>query len=437
MNKKGIRWLYGELPGLVSRGILTEQTAGQLREHYGDLGEERRSSVALVVCSVLGATLVGLGIILLLAHNWEFMARGTRTAVAFAPMLCGQALVAYTLAYKRQSTAWAEGAGTFLSLSIGACIALIGQTYQIPGDFGAFLLTWALLGLPLVYLLNASLPAILYMAALTGWAAYEQSERGPTEWFWMLLLLVLPHIAVAYRKDQFGVRSMWLTWSFSATLCAATGIVLEKSLPGLWIMVYSSLFTAMYLGGVEWAGPSKGFWQRPLRTIGGAGICVLALILSFEGPWRGIGWNYYRSGPEFDTLGTVLDLTVLTLYTVVAAVLLVKVLGSPNRLSAVLGITPIVATIGYVLVSAYELETPAMLLYNVYMLALGVGVTALGLQLERLGTLNAGLAILAAWIVARFFDIEMDFVARGVAFILLGVGFLGANLAMLRRRRTA
>lgn len=437
MSKKGIRWLYGELPELVSRGLLTEETARLLRDHYGDPGEEQRIPLARIVISTLGATLVGLGIILLLAHNWEFMSRGVRACVAFAPLLTGQALVAYTIARKQRAPIWAESTGVFLALSIGACIALIGQTYQIPGDLGVFLLTWSLLGLPLVYLLNASLPAVLYMAGMTGWAIYRESTQGVPEWFWLLLLLIAPHIAIAYRQDRFGLRSTWLTWAFCATLCVATGVVLEKSLPGLWIVVYSSLFTAMYLGGVVWTGPSKAFWQHPLRTIGGWGICVMALLLTFEWPWREVGWYHYHSGIASDTLGLAHDLAVLALYTVVAVVLLVKVLGSANRLPAILGVTPIVATLGFVMASAYELETPPMLLYNGYLLALGVGVTALGLQLGRLGTLNAGLAIMAAWIVARFFDSDMDFVARGIVFILLGAGFLGANLAMLRRRRTA
>ncbi|MCC6487664.1 MAG: DUF2157 domain-containing protein [Candidatus Hydrogenedentes bacterium] len=437
VSKKGIRWLYGELPDLVSRGLLTEDAAQRLRDHYGNPEEERRLPIALIVCSVLGATLVALGIILMLAHNWEFMSRGVRTFVAFAPLLTGQALAAYAIARKSCSPVWAESTGAFLALSIGACIALIGQTYQIPGDLGAFLLTWALLGLPLVYLLNASVPAVLYMAGMTGWAIYRESTNDPSEWYWLLLLLVVPHITIAYREDRFGLRSTWLTWAFCATLCVATGFVLERSLPGLWIVVYSSLFTSIYLGGVVWAGPAKAFWRRPLRTIGGVGICVMALLLSFEWPWHEVGWYHYHSGIESETLGLVHDLAVLALYTVVAVVLLVKVLGSANRLPAVLGVTPIVATLGYVMASAYELETPPMLLYNGYLLALGVGVTALGLQLGRLGTLNAGLAIMAAWITARFFDSDMDFVTRGIVFILLGAGFLGANLAMLRRRRTA
>ena len=41
---------------------------------------------------ILGAVLIGGGIILLLAHNWEQLGRPARVAVAFAPLVLSQAL---------------------------------------------------------------------------------------------------------------------------------------------------------------------------------------------------------------------------------------------------------------------------------------------------------------------------------------------------------
>jgi hypothetical protein len=47
---------------------------------------------------------------------------------------------------------------------------------------------------------------------------------------------------------------------------------------------------------------------------------------------------------------------------------------------------------------------------------------------------NTGLLVLSALIIARFFDSDLSFLARGVAFILLGAGFLTANVVILRRK---
>jgi uncharacterized membrane protein len=435
MSKKAIRWLYDELPGLVGEGVISPEAADRLRARYGDVSDSNRTSIALIVCSVLGATLVGLGIILVLAHNWEFLSRPQRTVLSFAPLVSAQILVAYALWRKPDSVAWCEGSGTFLTFSIGASIALIGQTYQIPGDFGAFMLTWTLLTLPLVYLLNASVPAVLYMAGITAWSGYQQVEHGYAEAFWLLALLLAPHLWQSFRRDSFGIRSTWLSWAGALTLCVATGITLERSLPGLWILIYTSLLAFLYLAGVVWVGSSRALWRRPFRTVGGVGIVVMAVLLSYEWPWERIGWNHYRTGADFDMLGNLSDLVLLAALFTAAMIMLGRTIRGADKLCGVLGVSPIIALIAYVLSATIEAPIPAMLLYNGYVLALGIGILLIGIQAERLGTLNFGLAVLAVWVTARFFDSDMDFVTRGLVFIVLGSAFLAANLTMLRRRR--
>ena len=50
---------------------------------------------------------------------------------------------------------------------------------------------------------------------------------------------------------------------------------------------------------------------------------------------------------------------------------------------------------------------------------------------------NGGMLILAAVILARFFDADLGFIARGVAFIALGAGFLAVNVVMMQKRGAA
>ena len=71
MNQKAIRWLYDELPRLVAQGVLTPDTETRLRAHYGPLEAPRPARLAVIVFGVLGALLIGAGVILVLAHNWE------------------------------------------------------------------------------------------------------------------------------------------------------------------------------------------------------------------------------------------------------------------------------------------------------------------------------------------------------------------------------
>jgi len=74
-----------------------------------------------------------------------------------------------------------------------------------------------------------------------------------------------------------------------------------------------------------------------------------------------------------------------------------------------------------------------LLLFNAYMFALGVGTIVWGVREGAIGIVNGGMIILTALIVARFFDSDMGLIARGVAFILIGIGFLVTNLILIKR----
>ena len=123
-----------------------------------------------IVFGIFGAILVGLGIILLVAHNWDDLSRTTKSFFAFLPLVVGQILCGFVLIKKTDSVAWRESATAFLFFSVGACISLITQIYNIPGNLSSFLLTWMLLCLPLVYLMRSSITSLLYLTGITYYA---------------------------------------------------------------------------------------------------------------------------------------------------------------------------------------------------------------------------------------------------------------------------
>ena len=145
MDKKSLQWFYQELPVLVSKGILTVQTAQKLRQYYGEVKNVGKKWFFLIVCGTLGAILIGLGIILLFAHNWEELSRSMRTVLSLLPLLAAQGLALWVLWKRPQSFVFKEAVASFLSLMVGSSLALICQTYNIPGEASDFTLTWMLL----------------------------------------------------------------------------------------------------------------------------------------------------------------------------------------------------------------------------------------------------------------------------------------------------
>lgn len=437
MSGKQFRWLSGELPKLVEAGVLAPETAEAVRDYYHSRIERPRRHLGLIICAILGSILIALGIILIFAHNWEHFSRSFRTVLSFVPLVAGQFLVGWTILRRPDSVPWREGSSLFLMGGIGACIALIGQTYNFPSDAAAYLLTWMLLSLPLVYLVRVTVPAALYWIGLTAWAGFAQAEAGQAVLFWPLAGLILPHYWWAYRREKEGVRTIGLGWVLCLCLSAALGITLEKSMPGLWIAAYACLYSIFCLVSVPSEGEPGGVWRRPYSVAGKLGTIVVAVFLTYEWPWEEIGWKHYRTGVRYHEWAAIVDY-VLAVGLLIAVVLLLVTSVRRNRVEGLaFGSFGLVAALLYVLVSAVSPEWVPVLVLNVYLLALGILVIRQGLRVERRGTMNFGLSIVAVLIIARFFDADISFTVRGIGFIVVGAGFLITNLLVSRKRSAA
>jgi hypothetical protein len=435
MNNKAIQGLYDALPQLVAQGVVTSDVAARLRAHYGPIEAARPARLAVIIFGVLGALLIGAGIILVLAHNWEDLSRPARAGLSFLPLLLAQALAPWVLVRRPQSLAWREGVSALLFLTIGASISLVAQTYNISGDLPRFILTWTLLGLPLVYLFDAVVPALLALWGITEWACHLRCEDDFNAGYWLLAALLLPQLVRWFRAGRFQVRPTLLLWALCVSVTIAAGVTIERVLPGLWIILYAGLFALLFLAGEFWFREAEGFWSRPLRHFGGAGVLTLSFLLTFEWPWREIGWNHWHWERLHDTAWrAVPDAALGGVIPLAAIILLVMTVRRRTPLGLVLGLTPILATLGYCLCCLSKTYAPAAGLFDLYLLTTGLWLLVTGIRINKQGQMNVGLLAITALIIARFFDSDLSFLLRGLLFIALGVAFLVANIAMLRRK---
>jgi uncharacterized membrane protein len=109
-----------------------------------------------IIFSVVGAILIGAGIILISAKNWYSLPVWFRVVLSFIPLILAQILGVYVFIKRSDSIAWREGVAIFLTLTVFANIALIGQIFHLPGQYGNYILTCGLLSLPAVYVLDAT-----------------------------------------------------------------------------------------------------------------------------------------------------------------------------------------------------------------------------------------------------------------------------------------
>jgi hypothetical protein len=177
-----------------------------------------------------------------------------------------------------------------------------------------------------------------------------------------------------------------------------------------------------------------------LSVLGGIGIAATAVVLSFEDMW------HLRAASAWSGLSVEQSVAVgIALFFPAAAIGLAvwgftrgKVLYS---LSA--ACIPIVAALARLVAGlAPELDRSsdnryafaAAVLFNVYALVLGIELLARGIRVGSVTRANFGLLVIAALALARFFDSDLTFLARGLGFIAVGAGFLIANLIFFRQR---
>ncbi|HEY9221145.1 MAG TPA: DUF2157 domain-containing protein [Lutibacter sp.] len=79
------------LQELIKADVISQNTADNISDFYRIKGEDSTNRL-FVVFGIIGAILVGLGIIMSIAHNWDQLSKITKTFFAFSSLLAGQFL---------------------------------------------------------------------------------------------------------------------------------------------------------------------------------------------------------------------------------------------------------------------------------------------------------------------------------------------------------
>ncbi|WP_298900171.1 DUF2157 domain-containing protein [uncultured Psychroserpens sp.] len=422
MNSKFIK----ELPHLVSENVISSEVASKIEAYYQSKASPS-SNKLFTVFGVLGSLLVGLGIILILAHNWDHFNRMTKTTFAFLPLVIGQVFVAFSI-LKKKSVAWKESSGTFLFFAIGSSIALVSQIYNIPGNLSTYVLTWIALSLPLIYLLKSNTIAFLNIIFITFYAI----EIGYTSYFsmpqtpWMYLVVIaaiMPHYLVLLKKQEAPNITSIFSWLLPLSLTIVIGAFV-KDVSELGFLMYVLLFSLFYNIGKIPLLESQKLRRNGYLIFGSLGIVMMLLIMSFDSFWH---IEHFFFGAQESVVSVVL--LVANIYVLLYSYFK-KWLKEFNAFQYVF--------IFCALLYVFGLNIPVLgtIAINFSVLALGITTIKIGADKFHFGILNYGLLIIAALVTCRFFDTNMSFVIRGLLFVSVGLGFFFTNYVMLKKQKS-
>lgn len=241
------------MPLWQARGWLSEGSARAIVRHYQDTA--RGGGVFLSMAfALLGVLLLGSGVILFFAANWDVMSKLSRLG-----LLLGALWVAYGAAgffLQRGAMPWLGQAFVLLGvLLFGANIMLIAQLYHINAHFPNGVLLWALGGLLAAALMGSqgSVVAALALALLWSWMEIFQF-RWAFHWPFLVLLL-LAGVPVLRRRWHFALHVTCITficWSafvFIQSIDRFHPDLLLLYLLHLYLLTYGLLFFLGWLAG--------------------------------------------------------------------------------------------------------------------------------------------------------------------------------------------
>ena len=183
---------------------------------------------------------------------------------------------------------------------------------------------------------------------------------------------------------------------------------------------------AVLLFPLDRDGLAEPLATKPHVLLGGFALVIMALIATYEGPARDL----------VTSVGTALPLAWCWLLLAVGA--------GFAALAAWQGRFAVLAVAALVLVPllAAPLAAPDLggwpvaIAYSLVLLATAVALIALeflGMQ----GAARIGAALITILVILRMADADLSLLVKGVAFIVIGCGFLAFNAHISRRRAAA
>ena len=410
-NKEALRWLLAELPKLRQDEVIDENTADALAKYCDDeLALKAPPRKFIYTLFYIGAGMIAAGIVLFFKSNWYCFTRHQHLAIAAIPL--GIALIsALWTILGQKGQLWREFSAVLTPVAAGTLIAVVNQIYHVGWELSEFMALVLAIALPFVYIFNSIALATVYTFGM-----FLLLDGAPPLYCFFAVLAIQPilHIHLSHKSpDRVWARYLMI-------LAALFGIISCGSDGYLPLSFFALAGTMLYAG---WALSERheSYLRNPWLGVSFIFMLVCLAVASsraeffepseFDGP-HGV-WAYWLF------TGVVLATNVRWFPK--------SHLDAKRLCTGLLVLLPLLHYCG--------VDNELMkLIFNVYMGVYGAVLMLDGFKRGRLLTYNGGLAMVLLLIVCRFFDAELSFLTRSIAFIAIGVVLITANFIFFRKR---
>ncbi len=360
------------------------------------------------IFSTIGAILLGLGVILFVGSNWEYMSSTAKVLILLVGMLATGS-IGYYLAYER-GTYERTGFGLLLvhTLVYGASIFLIAQIYHLPLTFWWGALLWFGGTAIMAYVLQSrlhvwlSVPLLLLFlgwlrASIAGGGSEADLFEDPTHSVFTLLpaislgLIALSVLQNKYEFFAFGRKTLF-NW----------GIFLM-----VFLLVLTTVDRTVFFNFLQ-------FRADPLTVI----VAVVSLVLVAAALWFA----------AFETPQGRWGIVALALYAAFLFIIATLPTWMGFPMSQFDGYYYEAAMNGMIFTGLFTLHTVLVFIFLLVIIWEGT-------QLRVPAVINIGMLGMAAAIIIQYFSWASKMLDRSMAFIVGGVVILALSAVLEKQRR--
>lgn len=423
-ESKYIKWLNLQTSMWTEMGFISDEQSIKINSFYKENPNyPKKQEILPMLLAVIGSILVGLGIILLVAKNWEIMSRPTRLLVSVVPFLSGFALAFWFISKDTKRT-YLQAIGIFISISILAGLGLVGQTYHIVSPAQNLYLASALLSLPFVYLTGATIAGVLYVILICIYTSMVPNTSSDLLFFESIFLvsLIIPYILLMKNK----LSSFEAEWLKASIALSGVIIIFATSYDETFIFEKLMLYGLLLLI----AKTMNLYNSHFLKNIGLFLLFLVFFIFTFEFRW------------EFNNFSVSLDQWIILVFLILLTSVLMYKLHHENSTDfySTFMIIPLISIISSFIPQSIFVQNIFYWGFNLSFFAVAVYIFFIGYknmlnESSSITKANMGLLMILLIISKWFFDINVSFLIRGILFILLGASFLIFNFIFSRQKR--
>ena len=373
----------------LSEGKISEEQANMMLAENSAAIKDKSGNRFLSVISVLGSVFLGVGIIWIVASNWD----GIPDIIKIIGLLgstCGLVYLGYEIGFNKESFPRTGHSLVLLgAILFGASIFLIAQIYNIEANSSNLLLIWLIGIIPLIYIFQSHLITFLSCIVFC---------------FWFNDFLLIGY-------DEFDPLRISLIIFFYQTF-------------GLLLFSIGSLHYFL----VRYAKVARAF-----RLIG----IYLAIIVLFAFTFR-----FAFSGlSEIISDLTVHPIMISSFYLLICILFGINLKYNPSRSktnflenSIALTILTVIFALNLTIEST-NYYTLFWLLFNVLFIGLIIVLFRIGYDRRDMKLVNIASSTAFIFIIFKFFDIFSNLLYNGIAWMVFGVILLSGSIIFEKKRR--